>query len=160
MYSKCHYLTVSQWCTMELWYITMRAMCDNIPCKVTIELSVFPDDAYPDQLTAPGRLLPHLKSHHLDELTAKWTVTQLPSLTLTLPSPGGLLQKWAKITHSAAVLFEKCHLIKFIWQQQAAIKVVGKASETVLHSTGMWSTDWIWCQDCYNYLCNFAIKDL
>lgn len=32
-----------QWCTMELWCITMRAMCDNIPCKVTIELSVFPD---------------------------------------------------------------------------------------------------------------------
>ena len=32
---------------------------------------------------------------------------------LTLPSPGGLLQKWANIPHSAAVLSEKCHLIKF-----------------------------------------------
>jgi len=32
-----------QWRTMETWCITMGAMHDNIPCKVTMELSAFPD---------------------------------------------------------------------------------------------------------------------
>jgi hypothetical protein len=34
-----------QWCTMEMQCITMRATCDNILCKVTMELSAFPDVA-------------------------------------------------------------------------------------------------------------------
>jgi len=32
-----------QWRTMEMWCITMGVMRDNIPCKVTMELLVFPD---------------------------------------------------------------------------------------------------------------------